>query len=80
MLNKEVFDVEEFELSLKACIGYIRRNRIYYNVYPIVRALSHAIEGLQESGKSGTCCALSRNAKDNLEKLYIQFLNKTLIF
>jgi len=75
MLSKEVFDAEEFKVSLRAYISFVSRKikkNPNYNIHPIVRALSHAMENLQNSGKPGTYYGLSGDAKDNPEGVYTQ--------
>ncbi|MFY2253089.1 YecA family protein [Priestia megaterium] len=68
MQNKGVFDAEEFDISFKAYISYVKRKlkkNPNYKIHPLVKAFLNAMEGLEVSGKPGNYCGLSGNADND---------------
>lgn len=65
MQKDRIFEAEEFELSLKAYLGYISRKMKKnegYIPHPLVRALVNAVEGALEKEKPGRYLGVSGDA------------------
>src|SRR5699024_9032250 len=66
MPKEVIYDIEEFELSLRAYLNYVSRKLKKdenYNPHPIIMSLANAIEGSKSKGDPGVYAGLSGDSE-----------------